>query len=431
MPAPESFFLAAALKAGGLWWGLAALAGYALMMATNPAREGLRDGARALRRYRGLWLVPGVFGFAAVLFQLAQRAFLFWVLPASDRPVFLWVRAAWRDREFWLTGSEESLWWLPRVDVLESLRHSLGPALDSLAGIFNSLTATFPLSAVAALLLVLNRGGHHAMLLRALRKRFGHGAWAIHAGIMLCAAAAMAKPFLYVAPLLFRFSPAMAEAWFQWAPVVAWLSFLFEYLFGVFLQTCLILLAYAWLRGTGVSRERLAEFAIRRFSLVVKWAGVILVLSSLCIDGPLILKNFAPFAAWFPEEALFGRYLAIARAVLAVAILLGASVQITLVFHSESLAAAWRDHVRFVRGHWWTLLWFLAVAGVHCYALAAAGALVGRGLGEGTAPWVLWSLMLPWLAALVLGWLLASWVCIYKHRDTPHLSAATQRLFDF
>jgi hypothetical protein len=41
-------------------------------------------------------------------------------------------------------------------------------------------------------------------------------------------------------------------------------------------------------------------------------------------------------------------------------------------------------------------------------------------LGDGTAVGIAWSLLSPWLSALVSAWLLASWVCLYKREDTGH-----------
>jgi len=76
-----------------------------------------------------------------------------------------------------------------------------------------------------------------------------------------------------------------------------------------------------------------------------------------------------------------------------------------------------------VARHWWPLLWFLIVAALHFYLLGVAQILVQRGLGEGTALGIAWSLLAPWLQGVVAAWLLASWVCFYKHADTaraPH-----------
>lgn len=410
---------------------LCALAGYALVMLSNPARTSFRDGWRAVRRYPALILIPGLFGFCAALFQLAQRIYFWSVMPPETRPVFSWVRAAWRDPDYWFRGTPESLWWLPHTDLLEALQLSWMPAFESLAATFNCLVPTFPLSALAAIVLLLNRGGHHAVLWRALRKRLGSIGWLVHLAILGCALAAVVKPLLYIAPPLFRLGPEAMAWWFQWSPVVVWLSFLFEYLFGLFVQIYLILLAFIWVRGLTFTREHLIDFALRRFSSVVKWAAVVLLLSSIFIDAPLILKNFPAFAGYFPAPESFGGRLTLARAVLAVFLLLAATMQITLVFHSESLGAAFRDHRAFLQRHAWPFAWFLLVAGVHCYLLYGANLSIARGLGEGTSFWVAWSLLFPWLAGAVAGWLLASWVCLYKRCSTPAQTIAAQAMFKF
>jgi hypothetical protein len=408
-----------------------AVAGYALMMWTNPARASFRDGLRALRRYPALWAIPGAFGFCAALFQLAQRIYFACVLPPAERPVFVWAREAWRDKELWLTGSDQSLWWLPRTELLLALRRSELPALEMLAGTFNCLVATFPVSALAAILLLLNRGGHHAVLMRALQRRLGVFGYAVHLGIVVCALAAIVKPLLYVMPQIPGLPPQAIVLWAQWSQVVAWLSFLFEYLAGIFLQTYLILLAFIWVRGLTFTHVHLVDFAIRRFSSVVKWAGVILVVSTVLIDLPLMLRNFTPFAGWFPSPEEFPRYLGAARASLALVALGGATMQVTLVFHSETLRGAWRNHSDFLQEHWWPLGWFLVVAALHCFALQGINRAIVAGVGEGTALWIAWFLVFPWIAGVVAAWLLASWVCVYKRCSTPAQTARTQTMFKF
>ena len=398
-----------------------ALGGYLLLMCTNPVQASLRDGMRAIRRYQTLWVALGLFGFVYAAFQLGLRVYFASGMPAESRPSFTWMRAAWRDPQLWFSGSPESLWWLPRAEFLAILREGIWPALDSLSGLFNWLVATFPLSALAALLLLVNWENHQAVLWRALRRRFGVFGPVVHFGIVLGALSALAKPFIYAGPQLLQSRGAAPEtvlAWLQWSPVVEWLSFLFENLFGVCIQVYLILLAYIWVRGLTFTRTHLLDFAIRRFSFVVKWAAVIMLVSSVIINAPLVLKNFAPFAGWFPEAEILESRLPLARAALAVFILLGATVQITLTFHSESLRKALRDHARFICRNWWPFSWFLIIAGIHFYALHVLHLSMMRGFGEGTAAWVGWMLVFPWISAYVGGWLLASWVCVFKRCDT-------------
>ena len=116
--------------------------------------------------------------------------------------------------------------------------------------------------------------------------------------------------------------------------------------FGVVLQTYLILLAYCWVRGITFSSQHLRDFAIRRFSLVMRWALVVVILSSVLINLPLILKNFDFSAGWFGKDAaqldswIVDAWVPTGRAILAGILLCFATVQITLIFHSESLRRA-------------------------------------------------------------------------------------------
>jgi len=396
-----------------------ALFGYFLVLLTNPVRANLRDGWRCVQRYSALWLVLGALGFAYALFQLALRVYFHRVLPAGEGPTFVWARAAWGDPQRWLSGSPESMWYLPPGSSREVALQSALPALESVAGIFNLLVATFPLSAFAAFVFLINWEGHQAVLVRALRQRFGFWGWVLHGGIFVAALAALTKPLLYAAPLLLGLSADAAAAWFRWAPVAEWLSFLFEYFSGVCVQLGLILIAFCWVRGISFTRQHLIDFAIRRLSFVVRWALLVMGLSTILIHLPLILKNFTTFQSIFPpEEAAFDLRWKIARAFLTVVLLVFATMQITLTFHSETLGRALRDHGRFVTRNGWSLLWFFILAGLHFYLLRVMTTLVLRGLGEGTALGVVWSLVVPWLHALVAAWLLASWVCFYKSVDT-------------
>lgn len=396
-----------------------ALAGYVLVLFTNPVRANLRDGLRCLQRYSSLWMTLGAFGLAYALFQLALRCYFYNVLPADARPELVWAREAWRDPNLWLRGSPESLWYLPPHSVRQAVFENALPAIESVAGIFNLLVATFPLSAFAAFLFFVNWEGHHGVLARSLFKRFRYWGWLLYAGIFVCGLAALAKPLLYAVPLLLGLQPGAAAAWFQWSPVAEWLSFLFEYLAGVCVQLGLILIAYCWVRGISFSHEHLIDFAIRRLSFVVRWALLVMLLSTLLIHGPLILKNFAPFQSLFPpEEAAFDPRWKAARVVLAVVLLCFSTMQITLTFHSESLGKALRDHWQFLQRHWWPLAWFMVMAGIHFYLLRVLVTLVQKGLGDGTALGILWSFIAPCLNGLVAAWLLASWVCFYRQSDS-------------
>ena len=386
------------------WLLLAAgTAGYFLLLAGNPLRASLRDGFRCLQRYPALWTIPGAFGFFYALFHLGLRLLERDLLREGERPIFQWSRA----------------WFFPHAMQVEGLKASILPAFESAAGIFNNVITTFPLSAAAALLLLVNWKGHHMVLNRALRKRYGRWGWLLYGIISACAVAAVAKPLMYAGlPMLARIGPGLYPVSFTLSFVVDWLSFVFEYLFGVCIQIYLILLVYVWVRGLHASSSHLLDFAIRRFSSVMKWAALVVLLSSILIHLPLILSTVPPFSTWTSGYEVFRYVNRVARPLLAVFLLCFTTPQIVLTFHSESFRQAVRDHFCFMRKNAGTMSWFIVVASVSFFAFQFLNHALKAGLGEGTAMGILWSLSAPLIETFIAGWLLASWVCVYKRADT-------------
>jgi hypothetical protein len=380
-------------------------------------RASLRDGIRAVRRYPTLWVAFGVFGFTYALFQLGIRVYLSTVLPTGEQSLFLWSRAVYRPEWSWFVGLRDSLWYLPHFMIPAIARAAVLPALDGVAGLFNNLVSTFPVASLAALLFLVNWKGHHGVMVKALHRRFGRLGWFIHGGMVGCALAAFAKPLLYFLPQFVN-----PELWFRWSPIAAWLAFLFEYLFGVCIQVYLLLLSYCWVRGINFRHSDLLDFAIRRFSSVFRWAVVVMILSSVLIDLPLILKNFAPFTEWFGSDpGTIDRRSLFARLLLDLCVLSCATVQVTLTFHGESLGRALRDHLHFVWRNAWPLAWFITIAGLHFYLLHLINLLVQTGAGDGTALWLAWTLFFPWLAGGLGAWFLAAWLSFFQRADTGRL----------
>lgn len=384
------------------------------MMRTNPVRESLRDGWLVVRRYPTMWVILGLFGFAHAAFGLGTRAYLAAILPKEEGPVFVWVREAWRDPKLWLAGSPESLWWLPANECARVIRESLLPAIESLGGLFHNLVTTFPLSALIAPILLLPWTNRMQVLRKGLGRRFGKLAWLIYFVLMIAAVAAIAKPIGYATPQIL---PPLI--WTHWGQVVVSVAFAFEYLLGVGVQVFLILVAFAWIRGLSFQRDALAEVAIRRFVVVLPWSALILLLSWLLIDLPLMLKNFPATAPYFVEADIFNLWLRWARAGLTGLILLAAGVQVRLALHSTSWRQALREHFHMMLRAWWPFGWFLVIALLHFFFWTAFRESVLRGVGEGTALWVAWRLLSPWIAGAIGAWLLASWVCVYKRYVRP------------
>jgi hypothetical protein len=374
---------------------------YAGLMFFNPIRASLRDGLRCIRRYHSTWGMLALFGFCYAAFQLALRVFYYAILPESERPIFQWSRA----------------WFLPKSSVIGVLQESWLPALENIAGTFNNLVTTYPFSALAAFLLLTNWEGHYVVLHHAVKRRFPRSGWIIYLGILICALAALVKPLLYaVLPALGHYLPGLHLL--QGAVVVDWLSFLFEYMLGICIQIYLILLVYVWIRGVNYTRAHLLDFAIRRFSYVMKWACLVMLLSTLFIHLPLIALNVPPFSGWLSGEKTLEYIDRVARPTIAVCLILFATVQITLTFHSESFRKAVRDHLAFLRVNAGAMIWFILIAGINFFLINALNLAVARGLGEATMAGLIWRLIYPIFWALVAAWMLATWVCVFKRSDT-------------
>ncbi len=67
------------------------VAGYAVVMSTNPARAGLRDGWRCLRRYRQTWLIPMLFAMTHAGFNLWVRFYESRVIPEAPSTLIPWT----------------------------------------------------------------------------------------------------------------------------------------------------------------------------------------------------------------------------------------------------------------------------------------------------------------------------------------------------
>ncbi|HEY3663031.1 MAG TPA: hypothetical protein VGL24_07750, partial [Chthoniobacterales bacterium] len=157
---------------------LGMLVGYALVMLANPVRVALRDGFRCCLRFKRVWLL-----FA--LLALAYSAFQFVVFSPLQSSADLRVEqfAFW---ESWHWPLFSQVWG-------ESILHTA----ESVAGLFDAAATTYPLSVLAALLLIVNWRGLHASLVRAVRKQFGLAGWLIYLGVLISALASLLKPLIY------------------------------------------------------------------------------------------------------------------------------------------------------------------------------------------------------------------------------------------
>jgi hypothetical protein len=373
------------------------LAGYVLVLFFNPIRLSLRDGFRCITRFKRIWLTFVLLGFAYGVFQFATFTFQ----RTSDINF----------SELRTIGD----WNWPRL--ADVWRETPLPALEGVAGIFDNETTTYPLSVVAAVLLLCNWRGLHGALLTALRKRFHLWSYLIYVIVLLSAIASLFKPIVFWRLPTWRMVLPEA-ALFQTSAAVDVVAFIFEYLFGVYIQVYLITVCLAWIKGLSFTEEALFQFAVRRFTYVLKWAGVVVLASMLIVRLPLLLAYFIDLPGVLDYQPL-------ARYVMSGLIILFASVQISLVLHNESLLEAIRAHWQFIRPNAGRFGWFLLVCAIHYFFLVACDAIVRGAIGERMAGLLIWKSIYVCLRGLVTGWLLASWVCLFRQCETGRINQET------
>ncbi|PYL09468.1 MAG: hypothetical protein DME34_02555 [Verrucomicrobia bacterium] len=368
--------------------------GYVLVMLFNPVRLALRNGFRCLGRFRRVWLTFVALGFAYAVFQFAtftpiQSSADIDLTQITSLPSWHWPRLA----DVWL---ETPL-----------------PALEGVAGIFDNATTTYPLSAIAAVLMMLNWRGLHGALFGALRRRYRFAGYFIYLILLISAAASLLKP------LVFWWLPEWsgvvpAAGLLQISATVDAIAFIFEYLFGVYIQVYLITVCFAWIRGFGFEEGELFRFAMRRFSYVLRWAGLVVLASTLIVRVPLLLAYFMSI----PDVL---DYLPLQRMIMSGLIIVFCSVQISLALHNETLAEAIRAHRHFIRQNAGRFGWFLLICGVHFYAIIALDAIVRGAIADRLVALFVWKTIFAVLRGFVTGWLLASWVCLYRQRESGQL----------
>ena len=365
--------------------------GYAIVMLFNPVRHALRDGFRCIARFKRIWLTFVLLGFTYSVFQFATFT------PVQNSA----------DLDLRQVTSMPSWHW-PRFT--EVWRETPLPALEGVAGIFDNATTTYPLSVVAAVLMVVNWRGLHGALLRALWKRYRFGSYFIYLILLLSALASLLKPIVFWRlPEWGGMVPAAGLL--QISATVDAVAFIFEYLFGVYIQIYLITVCITWIRGVSFEEGALFRFAMRRFSYVLKWAGIVVLLSTLIVRLPLLL-------AYFTDIPNVLDYLPLERLVMSGLIIAFCSVQISLALHNETLAAAIRSHRQFIRENAGRFRWFLLICGIHFFLLIGSDAVVRGAISDRLVALFSWKCIFVFLRGLITGWLLASWVCLFRQSET-------------
>src|SRR5438132_1447296 len=199
--------------------------GYAIVLLFNPVRVPLRDGFRCVLRYKRVWLTFVLLGSAYFVFQFSTFT------PIQSTA----------DVDLTQITSMANWHW---PTFMEIWREAPLPALEGVAGIFDNATTTYPLSAIAAVLMLINWRGLHGALVRALQKRFHFWGYLVYLIVLLSAVAALSKPIIYWAlPLWGGLLPEQGVL--QVSASVDAVAFIFEYLFGVYIQVYLIAVCFA------------------------------------------------------------------------------------------------------------------------------------------------------------------------------------------
>jgi hypothetical protein len=368
--------------------------GYAIVMLFNPVRQSLRDGFRCIVRFKRIWLTFVLLGFAYSIFQFA-----------TFTPI-----QSLADLDFTQVASLPSWHW---PSLAEVWTEAPLPALENVAGIFDNATTTYPLSVIAAVLIIVNWRGLHGALLGALRKRYRFAGFFIYLILLVSALASLLKPIVFWRlPEWGGLVPAAGLL--QISASVDAVAFIFEYLFGVYIQVYLIMVCFAWIRGLSFEEGELFRFAVRRFTYVLKWAGIVVLLSAMLVRVPLLL-------AYFMNIPNILDYLPLQRLIMCLLIISFASVQVSLALHNENLHEAIRAHRDFLRRNGGRFGWFLLICALHFFFLMACDAIARGAIADRVFALILWKCIFLSLRGLVTGWLLASWVCLFRQYETGRL----------
>jgi hypothetical protein len=177
----------------------------------------------------------------------------------------------------------------------------------------------------------------------------------------------------------------------------------------------LITVCLAWIKGVSFEEGELFRFAMRRFSYVLEWAGIVVVVSTLIVRLPLLLAYFTNIPGVLD-------YLPIERVLMSGSIIAFCSVQVSLALHNETLGEAIHAHGQFIRKNAVPLGWFLIICGIHFFSIMICDAIVRNAIADRLAALFVWKLIFACLRGIITGWLLASWVCLFRQRESGRVN---------
>jgi hypothetical protein len=361
------------------WSAWVIVAAGVVAVAVPGVRSALVNGFRCVRRHPVLFRMPVGIALAYGVFDAA-------VLLYAD----------------WLGGEVVGFPQLdvPMPDEAVIVPVAVAAGAERLASMVTCLGATFPVAALAAAMFLLNVGGTAGGTLRVLRRRFG--GLAAFVFLVMCALATIFKLVLIVA-----FPEAAAR--FGFPLVIATgvlanaLAFVFEFLFGTLVQVALATVVLGWVRGGTFPPARVVSFAVRRMGFVIKWSAVIIGSTLLMVHAPIVVDAVMHGGS----SALTAGIGSVARPTLAVVMILLAPIQVHLMLHNVSLAAAVRVALGGLGRPAGAGIVFVALV---VFSVASGVCLILEDWTAFTGWRIPVAMFAPAVAAIPVGWMLAAWV---------------------
>src|SRR5206468_7620212 len=89
---------------------------------------------------------------------------------------------------------------------------------------------------------------------------------------------------------------------------------------------------------------------------------------------------------------------------------------------NEALLEAERGHVKFVRQNAGRLLWLLTICGLRFLGIMICSAGIRSAIADRLGALCLWKVSCAFLRGMITGWLLASWVCLFRQCENRRIN---------
>ena len=97
-------------------------------------------------------------------------------------------------------------------------------------------------------------------------------------------------------------------------------------------------------------------------------------------------------------------------------------MQISLVLHNETLGAALRAHWQLLRRESHRMAWFFLICGINFSLVLMLDAAARGAIADRPIAMIVWRSIFVFVRALVIGWLLACWVVLFRQYETGRVA---------